>query len=121
MTGRSRDRWIKNEEINLSLFIVEGVKTARDKQICVPEIHVEETRSDFDNFIIFVSLSRESDGGGVHKTNPGSLRSWFSSILEFSAFDFLNFSLVRFHQAGIISNYHEAVYSKKQKGGLGGS
>ena len=53
------------------------------------------------DFFIFILLSRESNGGAVHKTNPDSLRSClcFRVLrLNFTS-DFFNLLLVRFHQA----------------------
>ena len=57
-----------------------------------------------DFFFIFILLSRESDRGAMHWTNPDSLRSWpcFQVFRLNFASDFFNLLLVRFHQAEII-------------------
>ena len=59
-------------------------------------------------FFIFILLSRESDGGAMHRTNPDSLRSCICfRIFQLSfASDFFNLLLVRFHQAEIIVMKH---------------
>ena len=52
------------------------------------------------NFLVFILLSRESDGGATHKTNPDSLRSLRFRVFQLSfASDLFNLLLVRFHQA----------------------
>ena len=50
---------------------------------------------------IFILLSRESDGGAVHRTNPDSLRSCpcFRVFRLSFASDFFNFLRVKFHKA----------------------
>ena len=55
-----------------------------------------------------ILLSREGDGGAVHRTNPDWLRSCPSfRVFQLSlAFDFFNLLLVRFHQAEIIVVKH---------------
>ena len=60
------------------------------------------------DFFIFILLSRESDGGAAHRTNPDSLRSYlcFRVFRLNFASDFFNLLLVRFNQAEIIVVKH---------------
>ena len=56
---------------------------------------------DLIDFYIFILLSRESDGGAMHRTNPDSFRSClcFRVFRLNFACDFFNLLLVRFNQA----------------------
>ena len=56
------------------------------------------------DFSIFILLSRESNGGATHRTNPYSLRSCLCfKVFRLSlASGFFNLQLARFHRAEII-------------------
>ena len=64
--------------------------------------------NDFFIWIIFILLSRESDVGAIHRTNPDTLRSclYFRVFWLSFASDFFNLLLVKFHQAEIIIVKH---------------